>query len=49
MPMLTFPCLCKSDIVAFASTISDEAVLALAVGVSACLSFFGVAPVEFFA
>ena len=49
MPILTLPGLCESDIVAIASTIADEAVLALAVGVSACLSFFGVAPVEFFA
>ena len=46
MPILTLPGLCESDIVAIASTIANEGVLALAVGVSACRSCFGVAPVE---
>ena len=45
--LLTLPGFCERDIVAFASTIADEAVLSLAVGVPAGLSRLRVSPVEF--
>ena len=44
--LLTLPGFCERDIVAIASTIADEGVLALAVGVSASRPRFRVSPVK---